>query len=80
MRMHQSMGEGVGGHQHPIYDGGVRLHRIARGTAVSISQREADGFLLKSQWGGGSHNRLTPTVLYAIMTLRWEKRSPAADF
>lgn len=49
MRAHQPMGEGVGSHQHPVYDGGVRLHRVARRTSTCISQREAGGFLLKSQ-------------------------------
>lgn len=48
-RTHQPMGEGVGGHQHPVYDGGVRLHRVAWRKSACISQREADGFLLKSQ-------------------------------
>lgn len=49
MRAHQSMGEGVGGHQHPVYDGSVRLHRVARRKGACISQQEADGFSLKSQ-------------------------------
>lgn len=49
MRAHQSMGKGAGDHQHPVYDGSVRLHRIAWRKGACISQREADGFLLKSQ-------------------------------
>ena len=48
-RAYQPMGEGVGGHQHPVYDGGVRLHRTNRGVDVCLSQREASGFSLKSQ-------------------------------
>ena len=43
------MGKGVGGHQHPVYDGGVRLHRLNRGVDVCLSQREASGISLKSQ-------------------------------
>ena len=43
------MGKGVGGHQHPVYDGGVRLHRLNRGVDDCLSQREASGFSLKSQ-------------------------------
>lgn len=42
-------GKVFGGHQHPVYDGSVRLHRINRGVDVCLSQREAGGFSLKSQ-------------------------------
>ena len=48
-RAHQPMGKGVGSHQHPVYDGGVCLHRVTRGVSVCISQQRADDFLLKSQ-------------------------------
>ena len=48
-RAHQPMGKGVGGHQHPVYDGSVRLHRLNRGVDGCLSQREASGFSLKSQ-------------------------------
>lgn len=43
MRAYQSMGKGVGGHQHRLYDGSVRLHRVARGKGACIRVTHMEG-------------------------------------